>query len=157
MAKKVFMSFDFDAGKATLTGMTDEPIIKDIADLSKFEDTWNIIYYFDLPMGDNGEKWTFSWKQWSKKDQEFRLEQYNPFPKNTKLLKPENYKPWSLMASWCYIAYPSCYTVQTDTIYCKKYHNDLSNQYDIVFSVNGKPSIKGWNTTQAVHGKPFSN
>ena len=30
MAKKVFMSFDFDAGKATLTGMTDEPIIKNI-------------------------------------------------------------------------------------------------------------------------------
>ena len=86
MAKKVFMSFDFETGKATLTGMTDEPIIKNIEDLLKNEDMWNIYYCFELPMGDNGEKWTFSWKQWNKKDQEFKLEQYYPFPKNTKLI-----------------------------------------------------------------------
>ena len=157
MAKKVFMSFDFDAGKATLTGMTDEPIIKNIEDLPKNEDMWNIYYCFELPMGDNGEKWTFSWKQWNKKDQEFKLEQYYPFPKNTKLIKSKKYNPWSLLASWCYIAYPSLYTIQTDTIYCKYYNNDLSKQYDIVFSVNGSPSIKEWDTTNAVHGKPRSN
>ena len=51
MAKKVFMSFDFETGKATLTGMTDEPIIKNIEELPKNEDMWNI-YYFNFSISD---------------------------------------------------------------------------------------------------------
>ena len=146
MATKVFMDFDFIAGNACLTGMTDKPIIKNISELCSYTDTWNVNYYFELPMGDNGEKWTFTWGQWAKKEQYFKLEQYVPFPKTPKLIQPVKYNPWSKLAYWSYISNPNLGTSQTDTVYCNQYNHELIRKYNIVFSVKGEPSIKNWTT-----------
>ena len=149
MAKKIYMDINFDTKKATLTGLKEQPVIRTITESKIFKDRWKFCYYFDLPIGENQEKWTFSWSQLVEKEQYFKLEQCIPFSKNPNLIEPQNYNPWTTLASWCYIMHP-CFGIKyTDTIYCNEYHPILQKKYDIVFSVKGKPCIKEWSTEQS--------
>ena len=86
MKKEILMDIDFDARIATLYGFNENPIIRSIKNDKIYTNMWNIYYYFDVPIGINGEKWTFSWSQWAKKEQFFKLEQYVPFPKDENII-----------------------------------------------------------------------
>lgn len=73
VSRCVHISFRFDENKVTLSGMTDKPIEKNMEDLNHYQDAWNLKYFLEHPMGENGEKWVFSWNQWAKKEQFPRL------------------------------------------------------------------------------------
>jgi hypothetical protein len=144
VTRNVHVSFCFDENKVILSGMTDKPIEKNIDELKSYEDAWNLTYFLEHPLGDNGEKWVFSWNQWAKKEQFFKLEQYLPFPKSS--FQPIHYNPWSTLASWSYIANPSRGTIQTNKVYRNKYHCSHFPDKDISFDVKGEPCVGNWNT-----------
>ena len=150
MKKVILMDIDFDSRIATLYGFNDKPIVRTINDDKIYTNMWNIYYYFDVPIGINGEKWTFSWSQWGKKEQFFKLEQHIPFPKDKFIIKPTNYIPWTTLASWSYIAFPTKGTIQVDDVIEKIYDYNLREKYDIQFKVKGEPSIKNWTTIKDV-------
>lgn len=149
----IHVIFDFDAKKAILSGITETPIEKSIDELSLYEDNWNTEYFLEHPMGENGEKWVFSWKQWANKEQFFELKQYYPFPKTTAFIQaPIQYDPWTSLARWSYIANPSPGTIQTNKVYRIVYRSKGFPGKKISFEVNGKPSVGNWNTTNAEKG-----
>lgn len=150
VSRCVHIAFRFDENKVTLSGMTDKPIEKNMEDLNHHQDAWNLKYFLEHPMGENGEKWVFSWNQWAKKEQFFKLEQYVPFPRSA--LQPMHYDPWSTLASWSYIADPSIGTIQTNKVYRNKYHCAHFPDKDISFEVIGEPCVGNWNTFEFESG-----
>ena len=150
-SRMVNVSFHFEKDTFRLLGLNEDTIEKPIDELNCFTDLWTTLYYFEYPMGKNGEKWVFSWSQWAKKEQYFRIKQYVPFPKTDYICEPIDYKPWSILAEWTCIANPSFGFTPPNTIYKRIYHDELNQKkLDFSFDVSGNPAIINWNTQNAI-------
>ena len=147
-SRMVNVSFDFENDSFRLQGMGDDIIQKSISELQSFIDSWTTLYYLEYPIGKMGEKWIFSWNQWADKEQYFRIKQYVPFPKTGCLVEPVNYKPWTILAEWSFVAHTK---TTENPVYKRIYHPEFVKQnMDFSFEVQGKPAIMNWNTKQSI-------
>ena len=145
------MKIDFPNDLATLTGINDTPIIKNISSLSKFTNQWDIRYYFEVPLNKQGHKLTFSWSQWIEHENFFKLELYYPFPDNI-IPTPPNYNPRQTLANWSYIPRPQKGTLQKSCVYRNNYNHVYLHDKDIQFEMIGKDTWPTWNTNKYTDG-----
>ena len=146
----VRVTFDFQNGVATLTGLGDDTIKSAISLDNVRINSYTKMSVLEYPLG-NDAKWIFTWEQYGNMEQFFRFEQYLPLL-NTGRPIPVDYNPWTVLVSWSYIANPSKGTMQKDTIYRNFYHSDQFPEIkDIVFEIKGSPT-KDWDTTHSTDG-----
>lgn len=145
----VYVSFDFNAGFATLSGLTDEPIQNTI----RLEDTQLLpntkMCYIEYEL-DQGAKWVFVWEQYADYEQYCRIQQY--LPSLVSRPPPLNYDPWTTIASWSYLTNSQISTNQQSRVYRNIYHPEqFPEMKDITFMIKGTPG-GDWDTTEYTNG-----
>jgi len=143
----VNVTFDFNKGVATLTGL--EKTVETTCDASITTLSHYKMRIIEYQLEDDA-KWVFVWEQYGTWEQFFSFKQYLPWKMSRP--KPTSYNPWSVLASWSYIAKPSKGTLQTNTIYRNSYnYQQFPEIKNIEFKVIGTQDMD-WDTINATDG-----
>ena len=154
MLESINVCFNFDEDEITVssfnlgnqhvditTKISNKP--SNYSDFSYIEIPLNKIMDKDIPPG---SKWIFSWKQYNKREQYLKLEQYVPFPISDVLFNPSKYDAWSTLESWSYNCNPSRGTNQSNKI-MHKVNSCFARKYNLIMEVKGSPAVANWKTT----------